>query len=535
MENHVTDEQYKEYGYPQPPEYMKDPNWWKENMERERTDPRVNPNLNVDMTSQQFWDNAARKPWAKHIMRHDQYWQDRRANWLEQLEAVNKFNEEREQIGELLEECPMQIKKLVTPILKYKITEKILWNVKRESIEYEMPFAQLLEREETMDQLQTVRKAIDIGGEQAAQELDNQLNHGVHEKFLELEEEKEKAKKAEGRIVIDMHTMKMALETGQKCKKDGLLEWQKGNIAEAHSSWRQGDLYLKRFKVQEHCKRENEWMYELHGAVLRNLAQACIKLEYWNQAIEASDDAIQIDDQDHKAWFRKACALEGLGKFDEATECLSKIEEIAVGRPDRVRIEKDCQAKKDKLASLKDRNKANMKRIMAKGFLKGVFSEERPLEEGPPPEMAHLPTPEEKPKVQKDLEWVGSLAPSEDRKPKDRKKITKDGALDLLDALEEAYRDPQFMQRVDKLAKDVRLDPKEFLTNLKKVAFEVQLPVLERWGFELNPRGVLEMQCAIQDHSQGSPPDAEVAKRAEEVLRLLYGDPQLRMYERIHG
>merc|ERR1719161_729104 len=356
-----------------------------------------------------------------------------------------------------------------------------------------------------------------------------------HERYKLQEEEKAKEEKARGRIVIDMHTLKIALETGQKCKKDGLLEWEKGNYEEAHASWRQGDQYLKRFKVPDHCKQENEWMYELHGAVLRNLAQACIKLEYWTEGIEAADDAIKIDDQDHKAWFRKACALEGLGKLDEAEECLTKIEDIAVGRPDRTRLVKDCQAKKDKLASLRDRNKANMKRIMAKGFLKGVFSEERPIEEGPPKELAHLPTPEEKPKVQKDLEWVGSLAPSEDRKPKDRKKITKDGALDLLDALEEAYSEPQFVQRVDKLIKDVRLDPKAFLTNLKKVAFEVQLPVLERWGFELNPRGVLEMQCAIQDHSQGANPDPEVAKRAEEVLRLLYGDPKLRMYERVHG
>mmetsp|Transcript_49624 Transcript_49624/g.153456 ORF Transcript_49624/g.153456 Transcript_49624/m.153456 type:complete len:99 (+) Transcript_49624:1-297(+) len=77
---------------------------------------------------------------------------------------------------------------------------------------------------------------------------------------------------------------------------------------------------------------------ELHSAVLRNLAQAAIKLELWGEAIDAADRVLEMNSDDHKAWFRKACALEGLGNFTDARVCLDRIEEIAVGRPDRDRL-----------------------------------------------------------------------------------------------------------------------------------------------------------------------------------------------------
>jgi len=47
---------------------------------------------------------------------------------------------------------------------------------------------------------------------------------------------------------------------------------------------------------------------------------------------------------------------------------------------------------------------------------------------------------------------VGSSAASSSS---DRKRLTREGASDLLDALEAAYRDPWFTKRVDKLAWDV--------------------------------------------------------------------------------
>lgn len=528
----MSKEEMKALGYPQPPAYMEDPNWWTENFEKEKVDPRANPCLNLDINSQEFWNAAMRKPWAKQILREDQFKSLRKNNWLDGKEAVDRFNMEREEVGELLEECPVHLKKLVAPMMKYKICEKLLWNVKRESVEYGVPFQDLMLREETTHQLHELRRMIDTGGEAAAKDLDDQLTASVIEQSKLNDEEKEREKKERGRIYIDMQGLKTALEWGQKCKKDGLLEWEKGEYMEALRAWDEGDTTMKRFRAPHHCIQENQMLYELHGAVLRNVAQACIKLERWSHGLDAAERALEIDDQDHKAWFRKACVLEGLGRIEEAEKCIEKIEEIAVGRKDRTRLIKDCQAKKDKLQAVRDRNHSNLKKIMTKGFQNGIFGEDRKTEVAPPPELRNLPTPEEKPKVQKDLEWAGSLAPTKTLEQAERKRITKDGAQELLEALEEEYGEAAFQQRIDKLAKDVRLDCKEFLANLKKVAFEVQKPILERWGFELNPRGVMEMQAAIRDHTEK---DGELKALSEKVLKLLYGSPELGMYKRVHG
>ena len=34
-----------------------------------------------------------------------------------------------------------------------------------------------------------------------------------------------------------------AMTAGSKCKKDGVLEWEKGNVKEALESWRQAHTY----------------------------------------------------------------------------------------------------------------------------------------------------------------------------------------------------------------------------------------------------------------------------------------------------
>ena len=44
----------------------------------EKVDPRVNPNLLLEETSQEFWDNMSRKPYAKAILKSERHWSKRR-------------------------------------------------------------------------------------------------------------------------------------------------------------------------------------------------------------------------------------------------------------------------------------------------------------------------------------------------------------------------------------------------------------------------------------------------------------------------
>lgn len=113
------------------------------------------------------------------------------------------------------------------------------------------------------------------------------------------------------------------------------------------------------------------------------------------------------------------------------------------------------------------------------------------------------------------------------------KRITRDGAWDLLEDLEAAYTDPWFVKRVDKLIHDVRFDTKAFMGHLGGVALEAQRPVLEKWGFGASKAGVGEMRAAVQEHTRGPGADPRLQETADRVNRALYGTPSLRMYERV--
>lgn len=365
-----------------------------------------------------------------------------------------------------------------------------------------------------------------------------------------------------------MQGLKIALDFGQKCKKDGLLEWQRGNAEEAIASWRQGDETLKRFRAPAKNVDENMLIIEMHSAVLKNLAQAAIKLELWSEALEAADRVLDMNKDDHKAWFRRACALEGLGRLDEARDCLARIEELSVGRNDRERLAHDCKAKRDRYQALEEQYATDQRRMLQRGIERGVFSTDRIADRpaapiGPKrktpllhaaPSAAAIGSGEASPAgtAQSSEKAQVRASPSQIINNPNRKRLTKEGAWDLLDDLDAAYRDPWFVQRIDKLIADVRFSTREFMQNLGRVALEAQKPVLEKWGFEPSGSGVLEMRAALQDHTRGprgapSPSegtemaassaggDVALRERAEAVNRRLYGSPELKMYERVVG
>lgn len=550
------DEDYceQELGYPKWPKEMKDPKYFRKELERMRTDPRYNKNLGRAAKDQEFWNEAARAPWAKVLLRKEQHWTDRRNVWLEQYNTVNKANRAREYMGEMLEDCPIDIKRLVAPIAKYKIVENLLMNVYQEAEETGVPFDELMRRPETLSELHCARKRLDEGGDAEAQRLLDEMDNMVKRAEEEIAEERKREEKERGRVVIDMQGLKIALDFGQKCKKDGLVEWDRGNYEEAIASWRQGDETLKKFRAPKNAVSENMLLIDLHSAVLKNLAQAAIKLEHWGEAAEAADRVLAMNCDDHKAWFRKACALEGMGNFQDARLCLDRIEEIAVGRPDRDRLVKDCQGKREKFQAAEERHCAEQQRMLKRGLRRGIFSIDREAsnaeqkedastqggavgssaEPSPAPLAAEAQRPAAEggagsSKAQPQEAAESAQAPQ----PKERMRITRDGAWDLLDDLEEAYKDPWFVKRVDKLIVDVMFDPRRFTQLLGPVALDAQRPVLEKWGFEPSAEGLQEMRLALRDHTRGPNKDIKLRERAEAVHKALHGSPHLNMYERV--
>ncbi|CAE7224926.1 unnamed protein product, partial [Symbiodinium sp. CCMP2592] len=362
-------------------------------------------------------------------------------------------------------------------------------------------------------------------------------------RLLASDAQEKKEGEEQERRVADVTTLAQIMNWGQKCKKDGLVEWEQGNYAEARASWRQAHETLRPFKAGD--KETNELLFELHAAVLKNLAQASMKLGYWNEATKVSTLATQLCPEDHKAWFRRACALEGLGSLDEAERCLQKIDECSVGRPDRLRIAKDTQAKREKLQALREREQASLKRTMEKALGRSVFSEERQVDneeeaakdllEPDEPADQHIdfdllrtpvlriPTVNTFAVREAALEsgmW-GSLIDGRDKDEDNSSRLYHE--KDLLHALRDAYRDSTFQKQVMKLARDVRGEKRPFLANLAKVALPLQKPVLEKFGFEPSEKGLKEMMRAVQDYTRGPKANAGVKRAADETTVALYG------------
>jgi len=512
-----TKEQMSQWQYPEYDASFDDPKWLKEQFRKEREDPRENANFYLDPSDPEFFNNAARRPYAKALLRSEEHFNTRKNLWLEQFDNVRLMNDSRGFVGASLEQCAAEIKRLVAPMLKYRIVEILLMHVEQRAKELNVPFEEQIEDAEHKDALQDFRRTADSSGARGMEDLFRAWEFRCTRQHLENQAKEERELRLKGGAIGTMEELKDSMVEASKCKQDGVVEWSQGNVEDAIASWRKGHKVLYKVRAPDTHMEENKARNELHIALLKNLAQAAIKLGNWNEALEAADMAVVIDDQDHKAWFRKACALEGLGRLAEVERCLIAIDGIAVGRPDRDRIQQDTQTKREKIKTLANRDEASQKRMLQGGVKHALFSEERSTQAPALEARAGPPLISHKVKVV-------------DIDDKTRKRLTKEAAEDLLGELKEAYGDATFRKQVRKLAQDVN-DQGEFIAYLNKVAIHVQKPVLERFGFAPNDVGVTEMRRAVQDHTKAKDSDPKMRALAEETLQALYGD----FYEVVRG
>lgn len=328
---------------------------------------------------------------------------------------------------------------------------------------------------------------------------------------------------------IDIHTLKQVLEYAQECKRVGNYKFQEGLYEEALQIYSQGDEAMSKWKIDKHLKNEEKWLKDYHLACLKNKAQAALKLELFKTALEASDRALAIDNEDHKAWYRKLQAEKGLGKFDEADASLAKLEDVAQWCPDRRRILRDCETERKKIKVARVKHKQSTQKMLGTALEAGIFSIDRDKEleeatkklEEPTPSRAQVTAGQAKKAV-------------ENQRPLERNiQLTAALAGDLMEQLADAYRQKWFQERVRKCARDSGYERSVFLMRLKDVAFEVQKPVLEKWGFEGNEHGVREMTAAIREHAGKNGKDMPdwLKEKQDRCLELLYGGKEGGMLE----
>jgi len=387
-----------------------------------------------------------------------------------------------------------------------RVVEQFLWMLYDECEKKKTNFLDHIRDERHMTQLRKMRENFQAGGEARMEELETQWFSVCNEIAKD-----EEAKKDTQPTKIDIHTLKHVLEFGQECKREGNNKFREGLYEEALHIYTQGDEVMKKWKVDPHLKNESKWLKDYHLACLKNKAQAALKLELFQTALSAADSALELDAEDHKALYRKVLAQKGLGKFKEAEETLQRLEDVAQWRQDRRTILRDCEAERKRIKQARTKHINGTKEMLGKAFEAGVFSGDREDEI----ENAAQPRSE-----QQALDEPRK--PIEPLKPLERNiHLTIAHAGDLIDELTEGYKQRWYQERVRKCARDSGYERSVFLTRLKDVAFEVQKPILVKWGFEGNDDGVREMTAAIRVHTKDMPD--WLKEKQNKCLEQLYG------------
>jgi len=291
----------------------------------------------------------------------------------------------------------------------------------------------------------------------------------------------------------------------------------------------------------------------MHRACLNNKANAALKMDQWQNALRAAESALRLKHDDEKALFRKAQALECLGRTQEALETLEEVEQIAEDMDDEFKeaILDDVRERRDEIKDIDRRAAKDFAKMFKAMGSKQVFGEGRFLADGTSPPPALTGSQERKLKEMKDKqEYFEAKAKhdAEQRKkegkplvdpPKepdiptpnkpaalgfrgvDRSRtITKAQAGELLEALLETYSTDDFQKKVHADAKAVMYELQPFIRRLKKTAFRVQEPILVKWGFDPSEEGLQEMMLCLSDHTLR---DKKLREVAEEGTKMLYG------------
>lgn len=458
---------------------------------------------------------------------------------------------------EELMKCSTQCKILVRGFFRYNVTQKYLWKVYEEAQAEGMLFADKLRSPGVYHRLQCIKAEITAGPygssfEGACEEVEDDM---MDRMVVETDVIQGRSRDGDGwdverKKVLDRRELAEVMDFGNMLKSQGNEAFETENYEAAMTRYCQGDELLKQFAAESHLKVENEQIKTLWRQTLNNKAMTALKLDEYNKALAASEDALRIKADDEKSLFRMAVALEGLGRTEAAQEILEEIEKLAEDRENKEEILKDVEERREMIADIEQRAAKDFSKMFKRMGDRDVFAGNRFLPDGTSPlprvsdrEQQRLDNLEKRLKLMGYLEEHQTLkdlplqklkddddtddeepAPPPPKPPRPKVErsvtLTKKQASSLLDELYAAYGEHDFQKKVHFAAKQTQFEMQPFLKALRRVAFEVQRPILEKWGFDPTEEGLKEMEWCLGDHTYD---DEELAKRSQEALVLLYG------------
>jgi len=509
-----------------------------------------------DVRNPEFWNKFMQRAEVQAAMRkkikYESYAEAAQRSKLDKIERKQR----RYDIMEELMQCATNVKHLVSPMFRYKITQQFLWKCLCEARKEGLLFCDKLRQPQVYHRLQAIKAEITAGpfgvaGWQAEEEVEEDL---MDKMVVEADciVGGVDGEAPDRKQILSQREIQGVLDFGQQIKAEGNEAFANENWEGALTRYCQGDQMMKNFRAEPHLDRENKELRTLHRQCLGNKANAALKMDKWNEALYAAEDALRMKNDDEKALFRKALALEGLGKTDEALAVLDEVAEIANDMDEEYRdtMLEDVKERKEAIQDIEKRAAKDYAKLFKRLGDKEVFGSGRFLPDGTSRPPALTGTQERKMKLMKDkeeymeakakhereqrkLEGLPAFEPRKDpelptpnRPPLSHSRfersrtITQKQAEQLLEELMESYSDPAFQKKVHADAKAVMYEYTPFVKRLKKTAFAVQEPTLKKWGFDPSEEGLHEMLVCLSDHTLRN---TKLRDLADECTKMLHG------------
>eukprot|EP00435_Cladocopium_sp_Y103_P031094 s596_g7.t2 len=348
-----------------------------------------------DVRNPEFWNKFMQRPEVQAAMRSKlKYESAAEAAQRTKLDKLERKQRRYEIMDELMK-CATNIKHLISPMFRYKITQQYLWKVLCEARKEGMLFCDKLRQPQVYHRLQAIKAEITAGpygvaGWQAEEEVEEDL---MDKMVVEADciPGGIDGEAPDRKQVLDRREIQGVLDFGQKIKTEGNEAFLNENWEGALTRYCQGDEMLKNFAAEPHLDKENKELKTMHRQCLNNKANAALQMDQWQTALRAAESALKLKMDDEKALFRKAQALEGLGRTDEALEVLDEVEQIAEDMDEdfREQILDDVKERREEIKAIEHKAAKSFNNMFKAMGDKQVFGSGRFLADGtsPPPAL----------------------------------------------------------------------------------------------------------------------------------------------------
>lgn len=409
-----------------------------------------------------------------------------------------------------MEEAPGNVREALSPLWKYSFAQWLVYDAGVEAESLNITVAELLSKQEMIDDIESLRAFCDSGGMDKAKKTEKWV-WKMLEKLPAAGSAEEWGNDNNSPIV----------QAAREERSDGCDDFNNNQYNRAFWHFSQGVRHLARLP-----EPLTPMQAKLGCDLFKNIAAAALKMQMNRVAFNAADAAIALSPGDQKAWFRKACALQNMDRDEEATEAF-----MYAGYTE---CEKELGARVDPPTDMDMSRKAQIERLV---FLEvgidsidavemiAIMQDKLPDVEIPRSLSFNHPT------VGEAVEFLAKEASRSNAEVLEivyramcavmnrdvlkvdfsRKSVSEEKCIGALLTLLDNYGDVKYREKCQELARKANMEFKVFLQSLRRHSLECQVQILEIRGFPTTFEGMRRFECAV----------IACAKKSKQVNTLL--------------